>query len=96
MLSRRQYLLAGTTLCARIMDRIIHKSRPQRERRPRAYWGTNDDLSIAGSTHRVIKIGALRDEIDSMQIASLFKPDIIGYHKYSSYPRALALPHSFA
>lgn len=42
----------------------------------RAYWGTNNNLSITGSIGRIIKIGALRDKIDSMQIASLLKPDI--------------------
>lgn len=72
------------------MDRIIHKSRPWRERRPPSILGDNNNLSIIGSIGRIIKIkiGALQGKIDSMQIASLFEPDIIGYHKY--FPSVLA------
>lgn len=60
-----------------------------------AYWGTNNNLSITGSIGRIIKIGALRGKIDSMQIASLFEPDIIGYHTNIFSPPAYSLPHAF-
>lgn len=76
-----------------IMDRFIHKSRPWRERRPPSILGDNNNLSITGSIGRIIKIGALRGKIDFMQIASLFEPDIIGYHKY--FPFVYSLPHAF-
>lgn len=89
-----RYSLPGPP-SAWIMDGIIHKSRSRCERRLRAYWGTNDNLSIAGSIRRIIKTGARRDEIDSMQIASLFASDIIGCHKYSLRPCA-RFPHAFA
>jgi len=55
-----------------------------------AYWRTNNSLSIIESIGRIIKIGALRDKIDSMQIASLFEPDIIDYHKYFLSARIFA------